>query len=152
MYSKLEKVPDGVVVEYLTLLTNLDLAVLPNNPRERQKAMALEITRLRHGLEAAAAAQADAANLVAGAAGNGAAAAEVLEIFMAGVNFPAKAFYLLSAVGICNSSSDARRQIIGGAVKLDGCKLLNPEQEFANSEELSGKILQLGKKIFRRFV
>ena len=152
MYSKLEKVPDGVVEEYLTLLTNLDLAALPNNPRERQKAMALEITRLRHGPEAAAAAQTDAANLVAGAAGNGAAAAEVLEVSLGDVNFPAKVFYLLSAVGICSSSSDARRQIIGGAVKLDGCKLLNPEQEFANSEELSGKILQLGKKIFRRFV
>jgi len=152
MYSKLEKVPDAVVEEYLTLLTNLDLAALPNNPRERQKAMALEITRLRHGPEAAAAAQTDAANLVAGAAGNGAAAAEVLEVSLGDVNFPAKVFYLLSAVGICSSSSDARRQIIGGAVKLDGCKLLNPEQEFANSEELSGKVLQLGKKIFRRFV
>ena len=40
MYSKLEKVPDAAVEEYLTLLTNLDLAALPENPRERQKAMA----------------------------------------------------------------------------------------------------------------
>ena len=50
MYSKLEKVPDAAVEEYLTLLTNLDLAALPDNPRERQKAMALEVTRQRHGL------------------------------------------------------------------------------------------------------
>ena len=150
MYSKLEKVPDAVVEDYLTLLTNLDLAALPNNPRERQKAMALEITRLRHGPEAAAAAQADAANLVAGAAGNGAAAAEVPEVSLGAVNFPAKAFYLLSAVGICSSSSDARRQIIGGGVKLDGEKLSDPNQEFQSSAELEGKVLQLGKKIFRR--
>ena len=152
MYSKLEKVPDGVVEEYLTLLTNLDLSALPNNPRKRQKAMALEITRLRHGPEAAAAAQSDAANLVAGAAGNGAAAAEVPEVSLGAVNFPAKAFYLLSAVGICSSSSDARRQIIGGGVKLDGEKLSDPNQEFQSSAELEGKVLQLGKKIFRRFV
>ena len=68
------------------------------------------------------------------------------------VNFPAKAFYLLSAVGICASSSEARRQIQGGGVKLDGQKLADPNQEFASAEELTGKVLQLGKKTFRRLV
>ncbi|MBD2423497.1 tyrosine--tRNA ligase [Cyanobium sp. FACHB-13342] len=152
MYSKLEKVPDGVVEDYLTLLTNLDLEALPANPRERQKAMALEITRQRHGEEAACAAQADAATLVGGAQGAGAAAAEVPEASLAAVNFPAKAFYLLSAVGLCASSSEARRQIQGGGVKLDGEKLADPNQEFAGPEALAGKVLQLGKKTFRRLV
>lgn len=152
MYSKLEKVPDAAVEEYLTLLTDLDLAALPTNPRERQKAMALEITRQRHGEAAAAQAQADAATLVGGAGGSGAAEAEVPEASLAGVNFPAKAFYLLSAVGICASSSEARRQIQGGGVKLDGQKLADPNQEFAAPEELAGKVLQLGKKTFRRLV
>ena len=145
MYSKLEKVPDGLVDQYITLLTNLELGALPSNPRERQMAMALEVTRLRHGERAAAAAQADAANLVAGAA----ASAEVLEVSLGAVNFPAKAFYLLSAVGIC-SSSEAKRQIQGGGVKLDGEKLNDPNQEFQTATELEGKVLQLGKKIFRR--
>lgn len=152
MYSKLEKVPDAAVDEYLTLLTDLDLGALPANPRERQKAMALEITRQRHGEAAAAQAQSDAATLVGGAGGSGAAAAEVPEASLAGVNFPAKAFYLLSAVGLCASSSEARRQIQGGGVKLDGQKLADPNQEFASAEELSGKVLQLGKKTFRRLV
>ncbi|QPN64582.1 tyrosine--tRNA ligase [Synechococcus sp. CBW1004] len=150
MYSKLEKVPDAVVDDYLTLLTDLDLAALPANPRERQKAMALEITRQRHGEAAARQAQADAATLVAGASGS--AEAEVPEASLAGVNFPAKAFYLLSAVKICASSSEARRQIQGGGVKLDGEKLLDPSQEFATAAELDGKVLQLGKKTFRRLV
>ena len=152
MYSKLEKVPDAAVEEYLTLLTNLELAALPANPRERQKAMALEITRQRHGVAAAEAAQADAAKLVAGAAGSGAADADVPEASLAVVNFPAKAFYLLSAVGICASSSEARRQIQGGGVKLDGEKLTDPNQEFATAAALEGKVLQLGKKTFRRLV
>ena len=152
MYSKLEKVPDVVVDEYLTLLTDLDLAVLPANPRERQKLMALELTRARHGAAAAAAAQVDAAALVAGAAGAGAAAAEVPETSLVAVNFPAKAFYLLAAVGICASSSEARRQIQGGGVKLDGEKLVDPNQEFASAAELHGKVLQLGKKTFRRLL
>ena len=152
MYSKLEKVPDAVVEEYLTLLTDLDLAQLPENPRERQKAMALEVTRQRHGAAAAQQAQADAGKLVGGASGSGAADAEVPEASLAAVNFPAKAFYLLSAVGICASSSEARRQIQGGGVKLDGEKLADPNQEFADAAALQGKVLQLGKKTFRRLV
>ena len=152
MYSKLEKVPDAVVEEYLTLLTDLDLEALPANPRERQKAIALEITRQRHGDAAAQQAQADAGKLVGGARGSGAADAEVPEASLAEVNFPAKAFYLLSAVGICASSSEARRQIQGGGVKLDGEKLSDPNQEFAGPDQLAGKVLQLGKKTFRRLV
>jgi tyrosyl-tRNA synthetase len=152
MYSKLEKVPDAVVDDYITLLTDLDLAALPANPRERQKAMALEVTRQRHGEAAARQAQADAATLVGGAAGAGAAEAEVPEASLAAVNFPAKAFYLLSAVGICASSSEARRQIQGGGVRLDGQKLADPNQEFSDGSQLEGKVLQVGKKTFRRLV
>jgi len=152
MYSMLEKVPDAVVDEYLTLLTDLDLMALPADPRERQKAMALEITRQRHGEAAAQQAQADASKLVGGARGHGAADAEVPEVSLAEVNFPAKAFYLLSAVGICASSSEARRQIQGGGVKLDGQKLADPNQEFSSAAEVDGKVLQLGKKTFRRLV
>ena len=152
MYSKLEKLPDAVVEEYLTLLTDLDGAALAVNPRERQKAVALEITRQRHGEAASLAAQADAARLVAGGSGADAAAAEVPEASLAGVNFPAKAFYLLAAVGLCASSSEARRQIQGGGVKLDGEKLADPNQEFRAAAELEGKVLQLGRKTFRRLV
>ena len=152
MYSKLEKVPDAVVDDYLTLLTDLDLAALPANPRQRQKAMALEVTRARHGLASAQQAQLDAATLVGGAAGAGAADAEVPEASLAAVNFPARAFYLLSAVGVCASSSDARRQIQGGGVRLDGQKLADANQEFASAAELDGKVLQLGKRTFRRLV
>ena len=149
MYSKLEKVGDGAINDYVTLLTDLDLETLPENPREKQKVMALAVTASRHGQEAAAKAQADAATLVGGA---GDASADVPEASLAEVNFPAKAFYLLSAVGICASSSDARRQIKGGAARLEGEKITDPNQEFASAAELEGKVLQLGKKTFRRLV
>jgi tyrosyl-tRNA synthetase len=131
MYSKLEKVGDGAINDYVTL----------------QKAMALAVTASRHGMEAAQKAQLDAASLVGGA---GDAATEVPGASLAEVNFPAKAFYLLSAVGICASSSEARRQIKGGAVRLEGEKIGDPNQEFASAAELEGKVLQLGKKTFRR--
>ncbi|MCP9838104.1 tyrosine--tRNA ligase [Cyanobium sp. N.Huapi 1H5] len=158
MYSKLEKVPDAVVEDYLTLLTDLDTAALPTNPRERQKAMALEVTASRHGRDAALQAQGDAAGLVgAGLAGAGKLSGElsadsVPEASLAGLTFPLKAFYLLSALQVCASSSEGRRQIQGGGVKLDGEKLSDPNQEFASAEELDGKVLQLGRKTFRRLV
>lgn len=149
MYSKLEKVGDGAINDYITLLTDLDPTELPDHPRERQKAMALAVTASRHGLEAAQKAQADAASLVGGDAD---AAAAVPEASLTKVNFPAKAFYLLSAVGICASSSDARRQIKGGAVRLEGEKIIDPNHAFSDAAELDGKVLQVGKKIFRRLM
>jgi tyrosyl-tRNA synthetase len=158
MYSKLEKLPDAVVQDYLTLLTDLDTTALPSEPRERQKAMALRITADRHGTEAAAAAQADAGRLVAanlsgaGQSSGAWSAESVPEASLAGLVFPLKAFYLLSALQVCASSSEGRRQIQGGGVKLDGEKLSDPNQEFSSPEELAGKVLQLGKKTFRRLV
>ena len=147
MYSKLEKVGDAAINDYVTLLTDLNVEVLPENPREKQKAMALAVTATRHGRDAAAKAQLDAANLVGGA---GDASADVPEASLLSVNFPAKAFYLMSAVGICASSSEARRQIKGGAARLDGDKITDPNQEFATAAELDGRVLQVGKKTFRR--
>ena len=147
MYSKLEKVDDTAINDYVTMLTDLNVEALPENPREKQKAMALAVTATRHGMDAAAKAQLDAANLVGGA---GDASADVPEASLLAVNFPAKAFYLMSAVGICASSSEARRQIKGGAARLDGEKITDPNQEFATAAELDGRVLQVGKKTFRR--
>jgi tyrosyl-tRNA synthetase len=158
MYSKLEKVPDTVVEEYLTLLTDLEPSALPAEARERQKAMALEVTATRHGRARALQAQADAGGLVAagpsgkGGLAAGLGAASVPEASLAGLAFPLKAFYLLSALRVCASSSEGRRQIQGGGVKLDGEKLSDPNREFSGPEELDGKVLQLGKKTFRRLV
>lgn len=163
MYSKLEKVPDAAVNAYLTLLTDLDLEALPANPRERQKAMALEVTATRHGQQAALQAQADAEQLVSVVTLKAAFQVQgrlratlsvetVPEVSLKAVSFPAKAFFLLSAIGVCTSSSEGRRQIQGGGVKLDGEKLSDPNLEFSSAAELDGKVLQLGKKTFRRLV
>lgn len=149
MYSKLEKVGDAAINDYLILLTDLANEALPDNPREKQKAMALAVTASRYGMDVAQKAQEDAATLVGGAA---AAAADVPEVSLSTVNFPAKAFYLFSAVGMCASSSEARRQIKGGAARLEGEKITDPNQEFGSVSELEGKVLQLGKKTFRRLV
>ncbi len=147
MYSKLEKIPDGQVNDYLTLLTECNLDDLALNARELQKFMALHVTAQFHGMSSAKIAQADAAKIITGINDN---IEDVLELSVATINFPVKAFYLLSAIGLCSSSSDARRKIQGGAFRLDGEKILDPNLEFFDRDELVGKIVQLGKKTFRR--
>ncbi|MDB9527312.1 tyrosine--tRNA ligase [Oscillatoria sp. CS-180] len=148
MYSKLEKTPDSLVEQYFELLTRLPLETLPETPRDRQKLLALEITRQFHGEAAAQQAQQDAINLVQG----GGEAEGVPEFSLAEVNFPAKAFYLLGTTPLCASSSEARRQIQGGAVRLEGDRIADPNLTFDAPSDLYGKVLQVGKKKFVRLV
>ncbi|MBE9059460.1 tyrosine--tRNA ligase [cf. Phormidesmis sp. LEGE 11477] len=149
MYSKLEKVPDAVIGDYFTYLTDLPLGELPENPRDQQKLLAKTVTGLFHGEAAAEQAQQDALTLIAGQT---AAAESVPEFSLAEVGFPAKLFYLLGATPLCESSSEARRHIKGGAVKMDGEKVGDPNLTFEQAAELDGKVLQIGKKKFVRLV
>jgi len=149
MYSKLEKTADAVIRDYFTHLTNLPLNELPENPRAQQKLLAKLVTAQYHGEAAANQAQQDALTLVAGQAQ---AAEAVPEFSLAEVGFPAKVFYLLGTTPLCSSSSEARRHIKGGAVKLDGEKVNDPNLIFAGPDELVGKVLQIGKKKFVRLV
>ncbi len=150
MYSKLEKTPDTLLKDYFELLTNLSLDQLPENPRQCQKQLALEIVAQYHGEEAAKVAQKAAADLVS--EGMTDAAEVVLEYSLADVQFPAKLFYLLSASGLCQSSGEGRRQIQGGAVRLDSDRITDIDLTFETSEQLNGKILRVGKKKFVRLV
>jgi len=147
MYSKLEKVPDDLVYSYLNLLTTENLEDLDSNPREVQKFMALTITSNFKGMESAKKAQSSSEKLVLGTQES---LEEVPEASISKVNFPAKAFYLFSKMKLCSSSSEARRQILGGGVRIDGEKIIDPNLEFDTPDDLIGKILQVGKKKFLR--
>ena len=150
MYSKLEKTPDALLKDYFELLTNLDLDKLPANPRECQKLLAIEIVSQYHGKESALKAQKTAEEIVLKA--NTAASENVPEYSLADVEFPAKIFYILSASGLCKSSGEGRRQIQGGAVRLEGDRINDVNLAFDSSEQLDGKVLQVGKKKFVRLV
>jgi tyrosyl-tRNA synthetase len=150
MYSKLEKIPDALIRQYFELLTNLPLDQLPENPREAQKLLALTVVGQYHGAAAAAQAQETAIGLTQ-RPGEGTSTESVPEFSLAGVAFPAKLFYLVAASGLCASSSEARRQVQGGAVRLNGEKQGNPDQLLETPEALIGQVMQLGKKKFVRF-
>ncbi len=150
MYSKLEKVPDALLPSYFELLTDIDLASLPTNPRDRQKLLALTIVAQYHSPEVAQQAQHDAAQLVL--AGSTADLGQVPEFSLQSLSFPLPLFYLLKASGLCKSNSEARSQATNGAVRLDGDKFTDPDLSFASAEELAGKVMQVGKKRFLRLV
>ena len=149
MYSKLEKVPDNLIPSYFELLTELDLTLLKEkNPRDLQRRMALEVTSLFHGEEEALRAQSNCEKLFSGLKDK---VGEIPVISLKEIVFPVKFFYLLSSLNLFQSSSESKRSIKGGGVKIDGNKLVNPDLIFDSKEALSGKILQIGKKIIKRF-
>jgi len=150
MYSKLEKVPDHLVPKYFELLTDVDLATLPPNPREQQKYLALTITAQYHGLETARQAQKDAAKIVL--AGDTADLGNIPSFPLGGVVFPAPLYYILKVTGLCKSNSEAQSQISNGAVRLDGEKILDVNCTFESAAVLQNRVLQVGKKKFVRLL
>jgi tyrosyl-tRNA synthetase len=151
MYSKLEKTPDNLIRDYFTLLTDLPLDSLPDNPRAAQKLLALTVATQYHGEERALQAQADAIALVT-KPGHSAGGDSIPEFSIGSIEFPAKLFQILSASGLCTGSNDAKRQIQGGAVKLDGVAISEIDLTYENAAVLVGKVLQVGKKRFKKLV
>ena len=135
-YQKLQQVPDHLLKEYFTLLTDLPLDKLPENPRDRQKLLAQEIVKQYHGEQAVK-------DIEAG---------DVPEFSLAIVQFPAKLAYLLNASGLCKSTGEGRRKIQEGGVRLNGDRITDVDTTFADNTELHGRVLQLGKNKFVRLI
>ncbi len=150
MYSKLEKVPDRLVDSYFELLTDIDPKSLTENARQKQKRLAMEIVSRYYDPDRALQAQREAEQIVL--SGNTSNLEQVPEFLLSGINFPIPLFYLLKTTGLCKSNSDAQSQINNGAVKMDGEKMTDPNYTFNSIEELSNRVLQVGKKKFLKFI
>ncbi|MBD2006072.1 MULTISPECIES: tyrosine--tRNA ligase [Cyanophyceae] len=144
MYQKLEKTPDHLLEQYFELLTNLPLPLdgLLEQPRLYQQVLAVNIVSQYHGQDAARLAVRDAKAITAG---NTNSAKAVPEFSLKEVNFPAKLFFILGKSGLCSSGTEARRQIQGGGVKLDGERVSDVNLTFDSPSELDGRVLQVGK-------
>lgn len=150
MYSKLEKTPDALLNNYYELLTDLPLSAIPDNPREAQKQLALEVVSQYHGRETALNAQKTAIEIVSQQ--NLVNAEAVPEFSLNNVQFPAKLFYILSASGLVSSSGEGRRQIQGGSVRLGCDRITDVNYTINQAEEIADKIIQVGKKKFIRLI
>ena len=141
MFGRLMSVPDHLMADYYLLLLgrNLDPELHPN---EAKRALARELVARFHDQSSATQAEErfDAVHK------RGEAPADMPTVFLdAGdpVHLPA---FLASCFGI--SSSEARRLIGQGGVRLDGNQLEADVLDLP-AGELTGKVVQLGK---RRFV
>lgn len=133
-YQKLQQVPDALLEQYFTLLTDLPLDKLPEQPRDRQKLLAQEIVKQYHGEKAL-----DEIEV-----------GKVPEFSLNFVQFPVKLSYILSASGLCKSNNEARRKIQENGVRLDGDRLTDVDTTFHDKSELVGRVLQVGKNKFVR--
>jgi tyrosyl-tRNA synthetase len=149
MYSKLEKTPDSLLNQYFELLTNLPLAELPENPREAQKLLALEVTSQYCGSSAATEAQRTAVELTKGETTS---TDTVPEYSLKGIQFPVKLNFLLKESGLCATSSEGRRLIQNRGVKLEGVAIADVNFTIASPDAVGGKVLQVGKNKFVRLV
>ena len=149
MYSKLEKVKDDIIPSYLELLTSCDLlSISRKEPRELQRFMAFEVTSLFHDRQKAIEAQKNCEKIFLGEKEE---VGDIPLISLKEIEFPLKFFYLLSKLNLFSSSSESKRTIKGGGVKLNSEKINDPDIAIKVKEDLVGKILQIGKKKSFRF-
>lgn len=153
-FGKLMSIPDSMVVRYATLCTDLpgaDLAAIAGGIEaggpaagQAKRRMAGEIVRLYHGEAAAGAAEAAFdRRFVQGDV------ADDAPDFSLPADDPVHLPALLRAAGLAASTSEARRAIAAGSVRLAGERVAALDLP---RSELVGRVLQLGKRKVVRLV
>jgi len=145
MFGKLMRVPDEAMGEYFRLL--LGAAVPPGPPNEAKRELARRLVERFHGEGGAATAEEHFDRLFV----RHEAPEQVEEFDLARFDDGGGTVHLpaLMAAAFEISSSEARRQLKQGGVKLDGEPLSGDSLDIA-PERLEGRVLQVGKRRFRR--
>ena len=156
MFGKLMSLPDPLMVKYFRLLTDLgpdEVEVIEQglqsnqlHPGHTKRRLAREIVALYHSPQAATAAE-ERFNTQFVDRG----VPDDIPTFQLGDGDEWFLPSLLQASGLCARTSEARRQVAGGAVRLDGQPLADPTATLQR-DELSGRVLQVGKRRFARLV
>jgi tyrosyl-tRNA synthetase len=153
MYSKTMTIPDSQIINYFELVTDvhpdeikLTCEKLEDgniNPRDVKMKLALEIIALYHGMEAAKKAEEHFVKVFQ--KGMIPEDLQVLNITASGVvNENVDLIKAITMSGIVKSSSEARRLLEQGGVKLNGVKVSNWAEIHINNED----VLQIGKRGF----
>lgn len=152
IYSKLQKTNDNVVDTYIKLLTDLDISTIPKDPRQKQKIMALEVISNLFDKETAHKVQEAVSSIVLNTGDKN--DKEVPTVELKSVwdwSSPIPAYVLVQKIFSTKSAGESRRSIQGGAFKIDGEKINDPKALFQENN-LTEKIVQLGKKRFYKLV
>jgi tyrosyl-tRNA synthetase len=150
MYGKLMSIPDSLMPNYYTLLTDLppdeidEIAAGKVNPMQAKKRLAHEVVALLHDDEAADAAQEEFERVIQG----GGLPSEPIDLPVALNGAPTVDItQVLSSAGAVPSRSEARRLISQGGIAVDGVAIAQPQVELK-----SGAIVRIGRHRFYRVV
>ncbi len=154
MFGKLMSLPDALMLRYYELLSDLspsdlehlarDLESGAKHPRDAKEDLAKEIVARYHGAAAAAAAAAEFARIF-----REHGLPEEIEELTLRLKGPADALLpnVIAAAGLAASTSEARRLISQGGVKLEGEKVTEVHRELPQGQPM---LLQVGKRRFKR--
>jgi len=141
MYGKTMSAPDSVLPAWYTLLLGREVPA-DEPPRDAKRALARALVERFHGPEAATGAEAAFDRLFVARR----LPEDIEEAAVRPVNGAVHLPELIAGL-FGGSRSDARRAIEGGGVKLDGERVSALDLPAA---ELDGRVLQVGKRRFRR--
>jgi tyrosyl-tRNA synthetase len=138
-YGKTLSIPDAAMPTWFSLLA-IDDPPAETSPRDAKRRLARAIVERFHSADAAAAAEEhfDRVHIDHGVPDD----VEVLRLPAGAAHLPA-----VVADGFGVSRSEARRLLSGNGVKVDGTPLTELD---IDASELDGKVLQVGKRQFRR--
>jgi tyrosyl-tRNA synthetase len=148
MYGKIMSISDPLMYKYYELLSAVDIHRLHAiragevHPMEAKKQLAVELVARFHGEAAAARAAADFAQRFQ----HRELPDEIETVTLTERAPTVWICHLLRAAGLTKSTSEARRLIHQGGVRLDGERVEDPDLQVASQGE---KVLQVGR---RRFV
>ena len=158
MFGKLMSIPDGLIVKYLKLCTDLEpdevdaiqsgLADGSRHPNEQKRRMAQEVVDLYHGPGSGALAE---------DAFDGVHRDRELPESVPDVEIPASTIRddriwlprLLVELGQASSNAEGRRLIEQKGVRIDGVVVEDPDQELPPAD-VRGAVLQVGRRWFGR--
>lgn len=155
MYGKTMSLPDELMVRYYELITPISLEELQKikqgleegtlHPRDVKMRLAREIVSMYHGTEAAQIAEENFKKVFQ----KGQLPDDIPEVTLTEPELKQNVWLprLLVALEMTSSTSEARRLITQGAVKIDGEKETDPTAQIA---PVDGMIIQVGKRKFAK--
>jgi tyrosyl-tRNA synthetase len=143
MFGKVMNIPDHLMPDYYSLL--LDRSMPDAEPVEQKRELARSIVRMFHGENAAAEAERTFDAVVRRQVPE-----KVPEVELSG-DGELWIVDLITLAGFASTNGEARRFIRGGAVRLDG-EVIEDETLSLEGGDVIGKVLQVGKRRYARFV
>ena len=155
-YQYWRNVDDADVLKCIRMLTFIPIEEIKqmeswegSRLNEAKEILAFELTKLVHGEEEAAKAQADARSLFVSGGANAPEARITADDMTDGT---IDIVTLLVKTGLCPSKSDARRAVEQGGVSADGEKITDIKASFDEAALKAGVLIKRGKKNFKKAI